>query len=249
LEEYADPAIYDCENKEFEPDGPFYLALAQRLGGPVLEMGCGTGRITIPLAQHGIDITGLDVVPGMLERAKSKAGGLAVCWVEADARAFHLDNQFRFIFESGAAFQHMLERQDQEAMLARVREHLAPDGCFVVSSIFPRGRLLENVESEQEWFSYLTEQGQQVRVSGTQYYDSVRQIKLETAYRRWRDSAGQQVTRCAPLSLRYTFPQEMEALLHYNGFLVVERYGDWDQSPLSSESRSMLYVCQQAVIP
>ncbi|MBN2362694.1 class I SAM-dependent methyltransferase [candidate division WOR-3 bacterium] len=62
--------MYDCENNSFEPDGPFYLAIAKKLGGAALELGCGTGRITIPLAQYGIDITGPDIVPGMLERAK-----------------------------------------------------------------------------------------------------------------------------------------------------------------------------------
>jgi SAM-dependent methyltransferase len=226
LEEYSDPAIYDCENSVFEPDGPFYLALAQRLGGSVLEIGCGTGRITIPLAQNGIHVTGLDIVPAMLERAKSKAIGLPIHWVEADARTFHLDTRFRFVFESGATFQHLLERTDQEAMLARVREHLAPDGCFALSAYLPQPGSLTTVEVEQEWFSYINELGQEVRVSGIQQYDPIRQVKTETAYRRWRDAAGHDILRCAPLSLRQVFPQEMEALLHYNGFAVVEWYGD-----------------------
>ena len=68
LEDYEDPVIYDLENKEFGPDGLFYQSLAQQVQGPVLELGCGTGRVTIPLAQSGIDMTGLDVVPGMLAR-------------------------------------------------------------------------------------------------------------------------------------------------------------------------------------
>jgi 2-polyprenyl-3-methyl-5-hydroxy-6-metoxy-1,4-benzoquinol methylase len=62
LEEYADPEIYDLENREFEPDGPFSLGFATKLKGPVLELGCGTGRVTIPLAQHGVDMTGLDLM-------------------------------------------------------------------------------------------------------------------------------------------------------------------------------------------
>ena len=57
LLEYADPVIFDAENKEFEPDGQFYVELARQTSGPVLELGCGTGRLTIPFAQQGIDIT------------------------------------------------------------------------------------------------------------------------------------------------------------------------------------------------
>ena len=78
LVEYEDPILYDCETHHFEPVGPFYLALAQRFGGSVLELGCGTGRYTIPLAQAGVEMTGLDIMPPMLERARQKAKGLPI---------------------------------------------------------------------------------------------------------------------------------------------------------------------------
>ena len=72
LEDYTDPDLFDLENQDFEPDGPFYLALAKKLGGAALELGCGTGRVTIPLARQGIEITGLDIVPGMLATLEAK---------------------------------------------------------------------------------------------------------------------------------------------------------------------------------
>jgi SAM-dependent methyltransferase len=255
LEEYAHPELYDLENQPFEPDGPFSLALAQQLQGPVLELGCGTGRVTIPLAQNGVDITGLDLVPAMLERAKLKAGGLAIRWVAADARCYHLEqadgtrSHFRMIFEIGSVFQHMLAQADQEAFLARVHEHLEDDGRFVMSLFFPHPDMLTDVQAEQPWFSYENLAGQEVSVSGTEAYDPLRQVKLETAYRRWEDASGQEIVHVAPLSLRYVFPQEMETLLHYNGFRVLERYGDWDGSPLSKESRLMIYVCAKRYNP
>ena len=61
LEDYEDPVLYDAQNDDFGADGSFYLALAQKVGGPMLELGCGTGRITIPLAQQGMEMTGLDL--------------------------------------------------------------------------------------------------------------------------------------------------------------------------------------------
>ncbi len=246
LVEYEDPVLYDLENATFDPDGSFYLTLARQMGNPVLEIGCGTGRITIPMAQQGIQITGLDVVPAMLNHARSKAADPSIQWVEADARTFHLRQKFRFIFESGSAFQHLLERSDQEAMLARVHEHLAPDGRFVVSSIFPTAELLETVEEEQDWFSYPNALGQEVKVSGTQHYDALSQVKTETAYRRWKDAEGQEIVKIAPLKLRYFYPQEMEALLHYNGFKIVERYGQVDFSPLTATSERMIYLIEKA---
>ena len=74
LAEYTQPELYDLEKQEFAPDGPFFLTLAQRIGGPVLDLGCGTGRITIPLAHHGLACTGLDAVPGMFDQRARKLG-------------------------------------------------------------------------------------------------------------------------------------------------------------------------------
>ncbi len=246
LAEYDNPDVYDWENHDFEPDGPFYLALAQVLGGPALEIACGTGRLAIPMAQQGVEITGLDIVPGMLARAREKAGGLPIRWVEADARQFDLGAQFRLIFMSPATLQHFLTRPDQEAALACVRRHLAPGGRFVLSTLFPHARNMGDSTAEQEWFTYANDLGQDVRVSGADSYDDLQQIHTETAYRRWKDDAGQEILQVAPLSLRYFFPQELETLLHYNSFEVLERYGDWDRSPLGGDCQMMIFVCQLA---
>lgn len=244
LEEYADPEIYDLENREFDPDGSFFLEFAGKLE-PVLELGCGTGRVTIPLARQGVDITGLDVAPAMIERAKQKAGALPIQWVTADVRLFRLERSFRLIFETGSVFQHMLTRPDQEAFLAQARKHLENDGRFIVSLLFPHPDLLTSAEAEKEWFTCDNLAGRKIRVSGTEHYDPIRQVKLETAYRRWVDDQGREILRLAPLSLRYIFPQEMDALLYYNGFRVVEQFGDWDSSPLTNTSRYMIFVCQK----
>jgi SAM-dependent methyltransferase len=243
LIEYSDPALYDDENPSFEPDGPFFHRLAAECGGPVLELGCGTGRITIPLAQHGIAITGLDVVPGMLEQARHKAGNLPITWIEADARAFRLPTRFNLIFASGC-FQHFLERPDQEAVLRQVRDHLTPGGLFVFNVFFPHADSLEDAD-EQVWFTFTNANGQEVTVSGTDQYDALRQIKTETAIRRWINASGQPEVRYAPLAQRLFFPQELEALLHYNGFTVIERYGDYDPRPLAHDDSLMIIVCRK----
>lgn len=247
LLEYADPEIYDLENNDFEPDRTFLLENARRTGNPVLELGCGTGRLTFPLAQAGVEITGLDVVPGMLERAKRKAQGLPIRWVLADVRTYQLGRTFRLIFESGSVFGHMLTRPDQEAFLARVREHLDEAGLFIFGSWFPRPKMFEDVEEEKDWFTVQHPDGYEIHVSGTEYYDALQQVKVETAYRRWKDTRGKEVLQVAPLSLRYSFPQELEALLHYNGFTLVERYGDTDCSPLTNDSRMLICVCRKRV--
>jgi hypothetical protein len=160
-------------------------------------------------------------------------------------RDFHLESQFNLILGPGCVFEHLLERRDQEAMLACVHRHLAPEGVLVIATQFPRPDLIVETEEEHEWYSYISEDRGKVKVSGTDHYDPVRQVKHETAYRRWVDDVGKEVTTRARLALRLVFPQEMEALVHYNGFKVVARYGDWEMHPLTADSRTAIYLCQK----
>jgi SAM-dependent methyltransferase len=243
LEEYSHPALYDLENPDFEPEGSFYLSIAQETGGPVLELGCGTGRYTIPVARSGLEISGLDLVPEMLERSKAKAGDLPIQWIEADARDFHLGRRFKLIFEGGSVFMHMLTNADQLRFLACVREHIAPEGRFVLSLLFPHPAELRTDLEEKEWFNYPDGQGGTVRVSGTDAYDELRQVKTETAVRRVISAEGQETMHVAPLQLRYTFPQEIELLLDRAGFDIIERYGGPDRSPLTGNSRHVVLIC------
>ncbi len=246
LEDFDDPVIYDAEEADFEPDGPFYLALAEKIGGPVLELGCGTGRITIPLSQRGIEIVGLDLAPAMLGRAQQKAGSLPIRWVEADMRAFQLDPKFRLICATGGAFQLLLTRPDQEMALACVRQHLLSDGIFAIDVVVPQPSWLRSVEEEQEWDRVTDEQGREICVTGTEVYDAIGQVKHETVYRQWQTADGENVRRRVRFAFRHIFPQEMQALLHYNGFKLVACHGDANFGSVTAESRTLYYVCQIA---
>ena len=257
LEEYSDPVVYDHEDSS-DTGLAFYSALARETGGPVLEIACGTGRVAIPIARQGFAVTGLDVVPGMLEVARSKDVGLPARWVEGDARAFDLGERFRLIFLTGNAFQLFLTNADQEALLGRVRAHLHDEGLFAFETRNPRwgtcgtrdedrGGLfvdLETREEEEAWPSYTDAGGREVRVSRTRAYDHVAQILHWTTYRRWREGARERA-KTTRIALRYTFPQELAALLHYNGLTVVRRYGDWNGEPLTATSPSIIVVCRK----
>ena len=257
LEEYADPVDYDRQDSS-DTGVAFYAALAQETGGPVLEIACGTGRVAIPIARRGFAVTGLDVVPGMLERARSKAAGLPIRWVEGDARDFDLgEERFRLIFLTGNAFQAFLTNADQEALLGRVRAHLHDEGLFAFETRNPRWRTSEGRDEDPDGlFVYLETraeealpphtdaEGREVRESRTRTYDHVAQVLHWTTYRRWHEGA-QERTKITRTALRYTFPQELAALLHYNGFTIARRYGDWDGEPLTAASPSIIVVCRK----
>jgi len=268
LEEFSDPVNYDREDTS-DTGIAFYTALAQETGSPVLEIACGTGRVSIPIARLGFAVTGVDIVPGMLERASSKAVGLPTRWIEGDARTFDLGEQFRLIFLTGNAFQAFLTNADQEALLQRVRAHLHDEGLFAFETRNPRWAnltmadqqalpkcvrahlhdeglfaFLETRDEEEDWQTYTDSSGREVRVSRTQAYDHVAQILHWTTYRRWHEGEEEH-TKVTRIALRYTFPQELAALLYYNGFSIVRQYGDWNLEPLTAASMSIIVVCRK----
>lgn len=245
LEEFRDPANYDIEEGQGnEPRIAFYGGLAREFGGPVLEVACGTGLVAIPLARSGLELVGVDLTPEMVAYARHKSAGLPVTWVEADARHFDLGRQFGLIYITGNAFQAFLTREDQERLLARVRAHLAEGGAFAFETRNPRWADLVTQTEEEQWLTYTDVDGRLVRLTGTYYYEAVSQLKHWTTYRRWQEN-GREVTKVTRIATRYTFPQELETLLHYNGFRPIRRYGDWDLNPLGEQSPSILVVCQK----
>ena len=261
LEEYADPVDYDWRYSS-DTGVAFYSALAREAGGPVLEIACGTGRVAIPIARQGFAVTGLDVVPAMLDRArfKAEAAGLSVRWVEDDARRFDLDSErFRLIFLTGNAFQAFLTNADQEALLGRVRAHLHDEGLFAFETRNPHWRTSEGRDEDPDGlFVYLETRaeeealpphtdahGREVRESRSCTYDHVAQVLHWTSYQSWHEGGAQERTKTTRIALRYTFPQELAALLHHNGFTIARRYGDWDGEPLTAASPSIIVVCRK----
>ena len=142
LSAFADPILDELVSGEPTIDGTRFLDILSQVDGPILELGCGYGRITIPLYERGIrDITGLELCAPSLAYARTRAEGAPIRWVEADVRDFHLDRQFVFIFARGDVFDFLLTRADQEAMLANVRAHLADGGRFMMdTSALPPSR-------------------------------------------------------------------------------------------------------------
>lgn len=247
--EYTGAEEYDLENGLDGPELPFYLGLARETGGPALDLACGTGYLTIPLAQAGLTVTGVDLASEMLDLARRKSGDLPVRWVQADCRTLDLGERFNLVTLTGNAFQEFRTRADQEGLLGTVRQHLAPHGLFAFETRFPRASELLTPEAlagewspETVWRTFEDDEGRTVTVSTSQRHDAIAQTVEYIVYRRWQED-GQERVVTERAVLRFVYPREMEALLHYNGLAVREVYGDWDRSPLTGNSPRMIYVC------
>ncbi|HEU5382698.1 MAG TPA: class I SAM-dependent methyltransferase [Ktedonobacteraceae bacterium] len=246
LEDFRDGQLYDLQDEGYYDDYPLTEQWARSLGGPLLDLACGTGRMALRMAALGYQVTGVDITPEMIARARQKAAqqALSIEWVVADARTFHLEKRFSFVYMLENAFQFFLTRADQEAMLARVREHLLPEGCFLFETRNPSPRNLQEVR-HPEGDQYATSDGGQLVVTERQHYDPMTQIQHYTRHLTFLHPACEPEERMLRVALRYVFPQELEALLYYNGFQIRAFYGSWQQEPLTASSPAMIYVCQK----
>lgn len=246
LEEFRDPQTYDLEDNGYEKDWPLTEQWARKLGGPLLDLACGTGRMALRMAALGYQVSGVDIVPEMLEWARQKAAkqSLSIDWVLSDARTFHLGKQFPFIYMLENVFQFFLTREDQEAMLARVWEHLLSEGCFLFETRNPSLRNLFEVRHPDPP-KYTLPDGGQLVTTEEQHYDPMAQIQHYTRHLTFLHPGGQREEKTLRTALRYVFPQEIEALLYYNGLQILTCYGNWQQDPLTATSPSMIYVCQR----
>jgi SAM-dependent methyltransferase len=245
---YSDGARYDLHHSRhaFAADIPFYIGQAHKRGEPILELGCGTGRITIPIAKEGMEVWGLDVSPQMLAtaRKKSDALGLSINWVQADCRDFHLGQKFNLIFYPFNSIQHLLDLGDLEACLACVKEHLAPTGKFIVDIFNPSlGKLLTDHSQITEITQYPAPDGNGViKVLESHSYRRDSQI-LEVLWHYRREDGR---TETIPASMRVIFPQELDAILGYNGLGLEEKLGDYDGSPFRADSPKQLAITRLA---
>ena len=141
---YGDGRHYDLENKDVTVDIPFHTAQAKKFGDPILELACGTGRITIELAEAGYDITGLDIMPPMLSLAQKKAKdrNVKIQWVRADCRNFKLAEKFKLIIFPFNSIAHLHELKDIDACFSCVKNHLTDDGRFIIDFFNPSLKIL-----------------------------------------------------------------------------------------------------------
>jgi len=248
---YEDPAYYTKTYRDRLDDVRFYADLALARGGPVLEYGCGNGRIAVPIARHGIEVTGVDLSAAMLRdfRARLRSEPPEVRRLvkarRGDMRSVRLGRRFPLILCTFNAFLHLYTRQDVERFLARAREHLTKSGELVFDLSIPEpSELLRKPERPYyaPRFRYPSEDGGVlVRYSERFDYDKLRQI-LFVAMEFSPVGGGE--SWMTPLAHRQFYPQELEMLLHYNGFGITERWGDFDGTPPSQESRVLILACR-----
>ncbi len=225
-----------------EEEASFYASCVPP-GGTALELACGTGRLTLPLAERGLSITGLDNSQAMLEAAQVKAAahGLRPEFVFGDMREFAFDAPFDLIFLPNNSLGHLHTLTEIQSCFASVLRHLSPQGRFVVEMFSPSlPLLLREPNTHYPMTEYRRSDGRIVSVTETVFYDAAAQV----LHAFWHFQADGEAADVRPLDLRIFFPQELDALLTLSGFMIEAKYGGFDKRLFSSASRQQVIVCR-----
>lgn len=250
---------YDLIHEGLPGEAEFYVGNAVRIGGNALELGCGTGRIAIPMAMSGVRVTGLDISRPMLDVCEAKAAQVQptkgrLTLAEGDMRDFRLDSRFDFIAMPYRTFMHLLTEEDQRSCLMCVHEHLAAKGVFIFNIWVPSENIIESftgakegkTKSKIERFP-LKERDASIVDHHSLWLDVPRQRMIEEHFVREIDQDGR-VRRSAvlPMVRRWTTLGELGRLVALCGFVIEGLFGDFDCGPFTSGSMEMVAVLGKA---
>ena len=242
---YDYPDLYDA----LLPAGayvPFYVDLARQQAGAVLELACGTGQLTVPIASQGLPTVGLDSSRAMLDAAKRRAAdaGASVAYVQGDMRDFALNRDFTLIIVARNSLLHLLSTADLLAALKTVRHHLAPDGVFAFDIFNPDVRLLARPSGQRFRVMEVnsTRFGPLTVEDSRDDYDAATQVSHGTWYISTPDRRD---AWTAPMVLRSIFPQELPLLLSAAGLQLIDRFGELSREPFGPRSRVQLCLCRR----
>jgi ubiquinone/menaquinone biosynthesis C-methylase UbiE len=243
--------FYDLDYAGFDADLAMIQQFAARCGSPILELGCGTGRLLVPLAEQGYRLTGVDASGAMLDLARQKliARDLAerVTLVEQDLRHLDLDDQFQFAFAAVNTFLHLTTRADQEEVLARIRRHLVPGGLVLLDLFNPDpGRLLDaRGQVVLEKVMDDPETGNRLMKFYADRTDLEEQMVQVTVFVDELDGEGHVQRTLFPFSLRYLYRSELGLLLQQAGFEVEAFYGSYELDEFRGDSDKLIAVARR----
>jgi SAM-dependent methyltransferase len=248
-------AWYDLEHADVADDIEMYRDFAAGTGGPILELGCGSGRVLIPLAEAGHQVIGVDASATMLARCQAAAhdAGVAerVTLVQGDMADLHLPERgMKLAIVALGTFNHLATLADRRAALAAIRAHMAPGALLVV----------DVAQADARRFAQAAESGQIIHI-GTWRDDATGTILTHTAAAQlgsdpgtltlthWYDAhtQGGALTRtCIETTLAQITQGEMALLLAATGWRLRACYGDHALDPWDDLSPRLIVTAQAA---
>ncbi|AYN67488.1 class I SAM-dependent methyltransferase [Euzebyella marina] len=238
-----DANIYDGMNTDLT-DLKFYRRwLPKDKDARVLELCCGTGRLTIPIARDEYDICGVDFTSSMLEQAKRKASeaGLEIEFIQADIRTLDLGKEYDLILIPFNSIHHLYENEDLFKTFDVVKNHLKEGGLFLLDCFNPNLQYIVESEKEQKQIAeYTTDDGREVFIKQSMRYESKTQINRI----KWYYHVNGNFDSIQNLDMRLFFPKELDSYLEFKGLEIVHKFGSFKEEPFSDASEKQIFICQ-----
>jgi SAM-dependent methyltransferase len=230
-ERFDERYAYQADQGVLEPILDFLADLAR--DGKALELGIGTGRIALPLAQRGIPVHGIDLSEAMVAKLRAKPGSEHIGVTIGDFASATVEGTFTVAFLAVNTIMNLTTQEEQVACFRNVASHLEPGGCFVVEVLVPRLQRLPPGETFQVFDVSPTH-------VGIDEYDVVRQGLVSHHY--WIEDGEVEVL--SP-PFRYVWPSELDLMAQLAGMRLRERWGDWTREPFTSTSAKHVSVWEK----
>jgi SAM-dependent methyltransferase len=222
----------------FEPGevGPAVDLLAELAGdGRALELGVGTGRIALPLAERGVPVHGIDMSRAMAARLRAKPGGDAIGVTIGDFATTHVDGTFSVAYLVFNTIMNLTTQDAQVACFRNVADHLAPGGCFVIEVMIPELRKLPP--------------GQHIvpfRVGATRWGFDTYDVATQTMSSHHLELADDGRATYTPFPFRYVWPAELDLMARLAGMRLRDRWEGWAREPFTNDSPRHVSVWEKA---
>tara|TARA_Y100000996_G_scaffold415486_1_gene410525 strand:+ start:10312 stop:11067 length:756 start_codon:yes stop_codon:yes gene_type:complete len=241
--------IYDRIYTDLDNDIDFYTKLASKSKGKVLEIGCGTGRVTIPIAQANIKIVGIDISKNMINilNRKIKDTHFDISCYQMDMRNININEKFDLVIIPFNGFQSMLTVSDQYKCLSSIREHMSSNGTLALDMFTPSLDMFD--QNEKIWYvvkEIINKNGiPNMMVKHSSKYELTNQIIYTTLM--IEEILKNKITKTIynNFSLRYNNRHESEYLFKNSGFKISNLYGDFKSNPFSANSEKMIWLLKK----
>ena len=250
-DQYADvAAFYDAWARGVDGDVEFYVRRAREDGGPVVELGAGTGRIAVPIALAGVRVVAVDASAAMIDQGRRRAADAGVedlvSWRHADMRTFVAEPAVGLVAIPFRSFTHLTTTDDQLATLRSVRRSLRDGGMLVMNLFVPDPGFIAENDGRRRFIAEFEDGNRRVELWNVTTYDTVTQaMRIRILHETYEVDRLAEVSE-AVLDARMVYRYEMEHLLARTGFAVAALYGDFDDGPLVESSREMIWVARAA---
>jgi ubiquinone/menaquinone biosynthesis C-methylase UbiE len=235
--------IYNSIRQKADHD--FFMKKILAAKGPVLDVGCGTGRFFVEALKKGADIYGIDSSSHMIDvlKSKIKESDHHRVSVQNFTELYH-DLKFDLIIAPFRVMSHLLTVEDQQAAINKIYAHLNPWGTFIFDLYVPDPNLLANGMNNVTDFEGEYAPGKKLKRITSSSSDIVNQLNDVTMQFIW-DENGKEKNETWNMQLRFYFRYEIEHLIARSKLKMVGTYGGYDESPLDKNSKDFVVICQK----